>query len=399
MTVEDLLAFFGENPLIAFGALVALSFALFFLARVFIGRGLIYISRRTATKNDDIIVNSLRPFRVAWLVPLAAIYAFADLLPGLQRMIEGAALVMITWVVALTLTSLLNALNELYESSPNYTGLSIAGYLDIGKLLLVIIAVIISIAVITGQSPAVLLTGLGALTAVLLLVFRDTILSLVASIQISTLDLVKEGDWLEVPSYGADGVVINMSLHTIKIQNWDKTISVIPTYKITEVAYRNWRGMTEAGARRIKRSFSIDMASVRFCSAEMLEAYRRIPLLKDHLAAKEREISSGTSALGVPALAGRRLTNLGVFRAYVDAYLRELESIHQIGMTLLVRPLSPSPTGLPLEIYAFTRTTDWAEYEAIQADIFDHLIAIIGEFGLRIFQEPTGKDFARISDR
>lgn len=390
-----------ENPLMALVAAIGVSLLFFLIARGIIARGLYYLAGRTETRYDDIIVKNLHPFRAAWLAPLIAIYSLAYLVPEQQLLIEKGALFLILWVSLFTLNSLITAVNEIYENRPGFTGVSIQGYLDITKILVILVGIILSVSLVTEESPAALLTGLGALTAVLLLIFRDTILSLVASIQITTLDLVKEGDWIEVPSYGADGDVLNMTLHTLKIQNWDKTISVIPTHKMTEVPYKNWRGMTESGGRRIKRSISIDMASIKFCDEEMVARYEEIDLLKDYIARKREEIQEYNAAHGFNMenkLNGRQLTNVGTFRAYMNAYLRSNEEIHQKGMTFLVRQLASGPTGLPLEIYVFTKTTDWMEYEGIQADIFDHLLAAASYFDLRVFQEPTGIDFAALAN-
>jgi miniconductance mechanosensitive channel len=399
MTPSDILQWIEQNPLLGFVAILALSVVLFFIARSIVARGLIYVTNRTENKYDDIIVKNLHPFRVAWIVPLVVLYAFAYLLPEYRIILEKTILFLILWVLAITVNSVITAFNEIYESSPSYSGVSIQGYLDIAKILLILVGIILSISLITGESPTVLLTGLGALTAVLLLVFRDTILSLVASIQISTHDLVKEGDWLEVPSYDADGDVINMSLHTIKVQNWDKTISIIPTYKMVDVAYKNWRGMQESEGRRIKRSISIDMASIKYCDSEMIARFKKFDLLKGYLDAKLTEIAAYNKERGIDTsipLAGRQLTNVGTFRAYMEAYLRNQEAIHKEGMTFLVRQLAPGPTGLPLEIYVFTTTTDWVVYEGVQADIFDHLLAAASYFDLRVFQQPTGRDFAAL---
>jgi miniconductance mechanosensitive channel len=400
MSIAELQLWIEQKPWLAFGGAVVLSLVGFFIARSIIARGLIYLAGRTETKYDDIIVNNLRPFRVAWLAPLLVLYFFAYLLPDFQLVIEKATLFLILWVVAFTLSSLLNALNQIHESSPTFTGVSIQGYLDIIKILVILVGIILSVSLFTEESPVVLLSGLGALTAVLLLVFRDTILSLVASIQIAAHDLIKEGDWLEVPSYGADGDVINMSLHTVKIQNFDKTITVIPTHKIMEVAYRNWRGMQESGGRRIKRSIHVDLTTIKFCDQEMIERFRDIDLARGYLDSKLMEIeqySADRGGAGGNPLNGRRLTNVGVFQAYVAAYLHSCEEIHE-GMTFVVRQLAPGPTGLPLEIYAFTKTVVWPEYEAIQADIFDHLLAAAAYFDLRVFQQPTGQDFKEFAN-
>jgi miniconductance mechanosensitive channel len=399
MSITELQLWIEQNPLLAFGGVIVLSLVGFFIARSIIARGLIYLAGRTETKYDDIIVNNLRPFRVAWLAPLLVLYFFAYLLPDFQPIIEKATLFLILWVVAFTLSSLLNALNEIHESSPTFTGVSIQGYLDIMKILVILVGIILSVSLFTEESPVVLLSGLGALTAVLLLVFRDTILSLVASIQIAAHDLIKEGDWLEVPSYGADGDVINMSLHTIKIQNFDKTITVIPTHKVMEVAYRNWRGMQESGGRRIKRSIYIDLTTIKFCDQEMIERYRGIDLVRGYLDSKLMEIEQDNRGRDVNAenpLNGRQLTNVGVFHAYIGAYLHTCEEIQE-GMTFVVRQLAPGPTGLPLEIYVFTKTVVWPEYEGIQADIFDHLLAAASYFDLCVFQQPTGLDFKELA--
>jgi miniconductance mechanosensitive channel len=398
MDINLIQTWIQQNPLLALVVIVALSFLTFIIFRAVIGRGLISLANRTQNKIDDVLVNKLKPFRIAWLAPLIIIYLLADLEPSYQVWIEKGALFLILWISLLTLNALLDAINIVYESSTSYRGVSIQGYLDIVKLLIILAGIILSISLFSGQSPIALLTGLGALTAVLLLVFRDTILALVASIQINANDLVKEGDWIEVPSYEADGDVINMTLHTIKIQNWDKTISVIPTHKIMEVAYKNWRGMQESGGRRIKRAIHLDLASIRFCGEEMLARFMKVDILRAYLEQRLAEIEQERIQKGIEIdspLDSRQLTNLGTYRAYIEAYLHAHPEIHQEGMTFLIRQLAPGPTGVPLEIYVFTKTTEWIKYERIQADIFDHLLAAVPVFDLRVFQEPTGMDFAR----
>jgi miniconductance mechanosensitive channel len=264
------------------------------------------------------------------------------------------------------------------------------------------ITLILSVSLLSGQSPVVLLTGLGAITAVLLLVFQDTILSLVASIQINSMDLIKEGDWIEVPSFGADGDVLNISLHTIKVQNFDMTTTVIPTHKIMEVAYKNWRGMRDAGGRRIQRPIRVDMTSMRICDDTTLKELGKIDLIYDHLEKRIKEIKDyqveHADHYDSP-LDGPQITNTELFRVYIESYLRSRDDIHHSGLPFLIRSLEPTPTGLPIEIYVFTKTTKWEEYEAIQSDIFDHLLAAAGHFGLRVFQEPTGMDFAQFAQR
>ena len=400
MTTADLLGWSTLNPGLAVSGVIILSVALYFFVRSTIARGLIYVAGRTESKYDDMVVRNLQPFRVTWLAPLLVIYACSFLFPDYQALIQKISMFFVTWLVALTLISLLNAVNEIYESSKNFNGVSIQGYLDIAKILFVLSAVILSVAIITGESPWVLITGLGALTAVLLLIFQNTILSLVASIQIVANDLIKEGDWIEVPSFEADGDVVNISLHTIKIRNFDMTYTVIPTYKIVDVAYRNWRGMKESGGRRIQRSLSVDMVSIKFCDPELLDRLSKIDLVHDFLEEKIEAIESYKKdhiAHYDSPLDGPQITNIEVFRTYITSYLRNRSDIHQKGLPFLVRVLSPNPTGLPIELYIFAKTTQWEVYEAIQAEIFDHLLAAAPNFDLRVFQEPTGLDFSNFA--
>lgn len=263
------------------GAAVITSLVVFLIARYLIARGLVYLAKRTENKYDDIVVEELRPFRFAWIAPLLVIYYFADLLPDVAELVRQGVLFLILWLALITFVSLLNAVNAIYESGDFYRGQSIQGYLDLGKVILIVVGVILTVSLFTGESPLVLLSGLGALTAILLLIFRDTLLSFVASLQIQTNDLVKEGDWIEVPSYGADGEVMNIALYTVKVQNWDKTITMIPTYKLLDTPYKNWRGMQESGGRRVKRAIHVDLNSIssatrRWSSASGRSTWSRI---------------------------------------------------------------------------------------------------------------------------
>ena len=372
---------------VAGGALLA-----YVIARFFVARGLIYLTTRTRNQWDDILVKHLRPYRLAALAPLLIVYYFSYLWPDNEVILSKGSLFLVLWLSVLTVNSLLNAFNLIYESRTTYSGVAIQGYLDLVKILFIGIGIILSVSLFTDESPVLLLSGLGALTAVLLLVFQDTILSLVASVQIAANDLVKEGDWIEVPSFNADGDVTNMSLHNVKIQNFDKTFTVIPTHKLMEVSYKNWRGMSQTGGRRIKRSLYIDIQSIRFGDQEVLEHLKRIELLRDYIAQR----SWGTDGAGSDGLP--RSTNVGAFMAYIEAYLKNRPDVRK-DLTVMVRQLDPGPTGLPLEIYVFTNTTVWEQYEAIQASIFDHLLAVIPEFGLRVFQQPTGRDFTTLTTR
>jgi len=398
MDTSSLQAWVTANTALAAAAALGISLAAYLFARFVIARGLVRLAARTSSLNDDIFVKHLNPFRLAWLAPLLLIYTFAQFFPAHQTAAEKVSLILVLWIAALTLNSLLNAANDFYEKSKTYNGVSIQGYLDIAKILVVLVAIILSVTLITDESPWVLLTGLGALTAVLLLIFQGTLLSMVASIQIVTNDLIKEGDWIEVPSYDADGDVVNINLHTIKVRNFDMTYSIIPTARITEVPYKNWRGMQEAGARRIERSLYIDMNTIKFCDPALLERLGKIDLIHDYIEEKVGAIQAYQQAHADhydSPLDGPQITNVEVFRRYALRYLRSRPDIIQdCEMPFLVRTLAPTPSGLPLEIYVFAKTTEWLKYELIQAAIFDQLLAAAPNFDLRVFQQPTGVDFA-----
>ncbi|MBH2583721.1 mechanosensitive ion channel [Serratia marcescens] len=311
-----------------------------------------------------------------------------------QAVIVTAAQVWILAFTLLSLFSLLDTLLALLRQSPISNQLPLRGIFQGLKLVAAILIGIMIVSLLMGKSPLLLLSGLGAMTAVLMLVFKDPILGLVAGIQLSANDMLKIGDWLEMPKYGADGAVTDIGLTTVKVRNWDNTVTTIPTYALISDSFKNWRSMSESGGRRIKRSLNIDTGSVHFLSQEEQRRLQRNPLLHSYLNVKTQELSQHNQEIAVDLaspLNGRRLTNLGTLRAYLEAYLRAHPRIHQ-NMTLMVRQLAPTPEGLPLEIYAFTNTTLWAEYESIQADIFDHILAVIDEFGLRVHQTPTGND-------
>ncbi len=311
-----------------------------------------------------------------------------------QAVIVTAAQVWILAFTLLSLFSLLDTLLALLRQSPISNQLPLRGIFQGLKLVAAILIGIMIVSLLMGKSPLLLLSGLGAMTAVLMLVFKDPILGLVAGIQLSANDMLKIGDWLEMPKYGADGAVTDIGLTTVKVRNWDNTVTTIPTYALISDSFKNWRSMSESGGRRIKRSLNIDTGSVHFLSEEEQRRLQRNPLLHSYLNVKTQELSQHNQEIAVDLaspLNGRRLTNLGTLRAYLEAYLRAHPRIHQ-NMTLMVRQLAPTPEGLPLEIYAFTNTTVWAEYESIQADIFDHILAVIDEFGLRVHQTPPGND-------
>ena len=336
--------------------------------------------------------------RLSRIAPAIVIHRGILAVPHVPTEIEtvvrnvAAAFMIVTVVMAIA--AALDIVNTVYARRPEARLRPIKGYLQVVKIALYAIAAILVIAALIEQSPLLLLSGLGAMAAVLMLVFKDTILSLVASVQLNSNDMLRVGDWIEMPQLNADGDVIDIALHTVKVQNWDKTITTIPTWRLINESYKNWRGMQESGGRRIKRSLLIDQTSVRFLEPEERERLRRFALIDDYLQRKQEELEAWNAELiaaGRDPVNARRVTNIGTFRAYVMSYLKAHPRINQ-QMTQLVRQLQPTGEGLPLEIYCFTNTVAWAEYEAIQADIFDHLIAILPEFGLRLYQQPSGLD-------
>lgn len=337
--------------------------------------------------------------RLANVIPLLIVSKGITLVPnlpeGVRIVVQNLAEAGIVLSIAFAISGALNYVNELYARRPEAKSRPIKGYLQVLKIVVFAGAAILAIAVLMDESPLLLLSGLGAMAAVLMLVFKDTILSLVASVQLSSNDMLRVGDWIEMPQLNADGDVIDIALHTVKVQNWDKTITTIPTHRLISESYRNWRGMKDAGGRRIKRSMFLDQNAIRFLSDDELARVRRFRLLDDYLARKDEELrdwNAKSLAENCDRVNARRITNIGTFRAYVIAYIKAHPHIRD-DMTMLVRQLPPSPQGLPLEIYCFTSTTVWSDYEAIQSDIFDHLLAILPEFGLRIYQEPSGLDF------
>lgn len=346
--------------------------------------------------------NKLQDFgvikRLSNIVPALVLSIGVTTVPGLPEaavtVVQNVCGGFIVLTIALALGAVLDIVNLIYQRRPDSRLHPIKGYLQVVKIVVYAIATILIIATLIDRSPLILLSGLGAMAAVLMLIFQDTLLSLVASVQITSNDLIRVGDWVEMPQLNADGDVIDIALHTVKIQNWDKTITSIPTKRFISDSFKNWRGMQESGGRRIKRSLYLDQQSVHFLDADERKRLYRFSLLEDYLVNKRKEIDEWNAKLaerGQDPVNTRRVTNLGTFRAYVERYLRAHPGVHQ-QMTLIVRQLSPTADGLPLEIYCFTNTVAWTQYEAIQSDIFDHLLAILPEFGLRVFQHPSGAD-------
>ncbi len=406
---------FGTNDTIASTLIIVAIIIVAFIANYITKRVIIsvltQIIKKTKTEYDDIFLEKKVFNLLSHIVPAVIIYyaiplafnmnpqatspADISLYQSIINHTQSAMYVYMIIVVLLVFNSFINALHEIYLKQPVSKNLTIKGYLQVIKIIIVGIGIILMLAALLGKKPGALFAGLGALAAVLMLIFKDTILGFVAGIQLSAYNMLKPGDWISMPSRNTDGTVLDISLNTVKVQNWNKTISTIPTYALVSESFSNWRGMSESGGRRIKRAVTLDMQSVGFLTKEMTEKLKKVRLLKDYLEEKEKKIKEHNKKYAPDdssLINGRHLTNLGTFRKYVEAYLRENPNIN-MNLTFLVRQLPPSEKGIPIEIYVFSKDQRWTYYEGIQADIFDHLLAIIPEFGLRVFQNPTGNDF------
>lgn len=386
------------GTLVACVALLLAAWLANFIVKRIIVRLLLRVAQGLPLGSDTSVQNSTIVRRLANICPALVLIIGIRFIPGLPPsvalVVTNVCSAFIILTLALAVGHLLDLGLIIYNRRPDAHLRPIKGYLQVVKIVIYVITAILIVAALIDRSPLILLSGLGAMAAVLMLVFQDTLLSLVASVQISSSDIVRVGDWIEMPQLNADGDVIDIALHTVQVQNWDKTITTFPTKRLITDPFKNWRGMQESGGRRIKRSLLLDQQSVRFLSEEKRDHLAQFHLLEDYLHAKLNEIEGWNSQLGdinKTALNMRRLTNIGTFRAYVDRYLRNHPGINQ-DMTLMVRQLAPTADGLPLELYCFTRSVAWADYEAVQADIFDHLLAILPEFGLRVFQSPSGQD-------
>ncbi len=383
------------QTLLACAALVFAAWLSNWIVKRILVRGLYSLLRhaRDAQLQDFGVIK-----RLSNIVPALVLSIGINAVPGLPEaavtVVKNVCGGFIVLTIALALAAVLDIVNLLYQRRSDAHLHPIKGYLQVVKIVIYAIATILIIATLIDRSPLILLSGLGAMAAVLMLIFQDTLLSLVASVQITSNDLIRVGDWVEMPQLNADGDVIDIALHTVKIQNWDKTITSIPTKRFITDSFKNWRGMQESGGRRIKRAIYLDQQSVHFLDAEERKHLYRFNLLEEYLTEKRKEIDAWNEKLaerGQEPVNTRRVTNIGTFRAYVERYLRSHPGIHQ-NMTLIVRQQALTADGLPLEIYCFTNTVAWVQYEAIQSDIFDHLLAILPEFGLRVFQHPSGAD-------
>ena len=392
--IDSIYIFIKNNPFVKYLIAIIFAYILFLITKKVVLKTISKIFEKTSTTLDDVLINKNVFSKLPYLIPLVFLYSLRDLLP-IFKIIDRLFLSLIAVIILISLNALINAVNDVYEKTRFHEKLNIKSYIQLTKLFINVVGIIIITAIIAGKSPVYFLSGLGALTAVLILVFKDTILSLVSSVQITSNNLFKVGDWIEAPQFGADGNVIDIALHSVKVQNWDKTISVIPTNKLINSSFKNWKGMSDSGGRRIKRSIKINMKSIKFCSNEMIEKYKSIELIRNYINTKVENISVHNSEKNIDQndlLNGRSLTNVGTFRAYIELYLKNHSKIHK-EMTFLIRQLAPQSDGLPIEIYVFSSDTNWVSYESIQSDIFDHLLAILPEFELEIFQNISG-DFS-----
>ena len=393
--------------LIVIGGTVVAAGLVLLIARLIIVTIIRKVVSRTRTKWDDFLVERRLFTRIAHLGPAIVVYLAAqlysppffeglfDLEIAVQRLAVGYMIV----IGVLVCSAVLNAVSDIYGTLEVSRKNPINGFVQGAKLVVWLIGGVFLAAELTGKDPWGLVAGIGAVTAVVMLVFKDSILGLVASIQIFVNNLVHIGDWIEMPRYGVDGDVVDITLTTVKVKNFDNTFTTIPTYSIISESFKNWRGMQESGGRRIKRAVHIDMNSIRFCDADMLQRFEKFAFLSDYIQTKQQELADYNQQQDFDTsvtINGRRLTNIGTFRAYLKAYLNHHAKIHK-HMTFLIRQLPPSDKGLPIEVYVFCKDIRWVIYEETQGDIFDHILAVVPEFDLRMYQNPTGNDFQRLA--
>jgi miniconductance mechanosensitive channel len=397
--IKDLQSWLGEtttyDSFVGILAVLLLAGLLYVLLRLCVSIGCRRLVKRTSVGWDNALYEAGVLQRLALIIPVLVFWQGLNLIPNLSesvlsllsRLTSAAGIVVGVGIVS----SVLVAVGLIYRENAGVNRYSIKSYLQVARMAAIAVGLILIVAVLMDRSPMVFLGGLGAMTAVLVLAFKDTLMGFVASVQIAGNDMVRVGDWIEMPSAGADGDVLDIALHTMKVQNWDMTITTIPTYMLIQESFRNWRGMSDSGGRRIKRSLWFDVNTIRFLTEEEIEGFASYALLRSYVEGKLPELARYNNQPGLdPEIKAdtRRLTNIGTLRAYIESYLKQHAMIHN-DMTLLVRQLQPTSEGLPIEIYCFTNTTKWNEYESIQADIFDHILALIPEFGLRIYQQES----------
>ena len=382
-------------------AIIAISIIADWVAKRIILQTIKQIVRKSKVTWDDVIFERKVFNRLSHLAPAIVVYYLIEVAfpeaSGWVNFVQKLTYMYMVFIGILILDSFVTALHEIYKRNPISKDRPIKGYVQVLQIVIYFFGVITILAVLLGKSPGALLAGLGALAAVLMLVFRDSILGLVAGIQLSLNKMVKIGDWITMPSHNADGNVTEITLNTVKVQNFDKTITTIPTYALVSESFSNWRGMLESGGRRIKRSLYIDIRSIKFCSKELLDNLQRVHRLTDYIEKRRKEVEEYNKSQGVDQSImanGRRMTNIGVFRKYIEEYLKHHPMINK-DMTFLIRQLQTTEKGVPIEIYVFSKEKEWVKFESIQADIFDHLLAAINEFELSLYQNPSGNDISK----
>ena len=408
--VEALLAnedFIAHQYWWMLGALIAsvLLFAIiWWLTKEIVLSFVIRLAKKTKTNFDDLLVENKFFNAISHLIPLMFLdYFFSIIFLAFPQMLDFSVRiteVLIVFVVLVSLKRFMRTIGGFLAEKSTFSGKPIGAYVQTVNIVLTILLGVVMVSLLTKQSPTFFLTSLGAMTAIILLVFKDSILGFVGSIQIATNDMVRIGDWVSMEKYGADGDVIQINLTTVKVQNWDKTITTIPTYAFVSDSFKNWRGMSESGGRRIKRSISIQIDTIRFASPELLERLANVKMLRSFIAQREEEIDNYNqeNKLDQSQINARRQTNVGLFRRYLEYYIKHHERIHQ-EMTIMVRQLQSSEKGLPIEVYCFTNTIAWGEYEEIMSDIFDHIFAVVNEFDLAIHEEPTNAAIQKLVNR
>lgn len=410
LTISQLLADMGatNNPndasysVILLGISLLLAFTSYFLVKRIVVKGVHLVTQRSKVTWDDTFVHHKVFAKLALLTPILVLIIllplFAAPYPFLTELFSRLLNATLAILILRATNAVLNAVNEMADGNALSQRLPITSFIQLVKLFLFFVTLIITIAILSDESPIYLLSGLGVATGFIMLIFKDTILGFVAGIQLATNRMVSKGDWIQMDKYGADGAVEEVTLTTVKVRNWDKTITMIPAYALVSDAFKNWRGMSESGGRRIKRSVYIDAQTIHFLTPDEQDRLARINCLKDYLTEKHTEINAYNTKINNADMPvnSRNLTNIGTFRAYLLHYLRNHEKVRK-DMTLLVRQLAPTTTGVPIELYIFTDETRWAFYEDIQADIFDHIFAILPEFGLELFQQPSGTNLNKLT--
>jgi miniconductance mechanosensitive channel len=384
---------------------IAIALVIFYIAKFIIVRWVHRLAAKSTSNWDDIFVERKVFKRLAYLIPAFIILQGSPYVIPDYPVTLSVVLILIKAYIAtvsvIVLRTVLDAANDIYTSYEISKTRPIKGFIQVGKVFLYVIYVIVLITILFLRSKGFgWIAGLGAFSAVLLLVFKDPILGFAGGIQLTMNDMLRIGDWIEMPKYNADGVVLDIGITTVKVQNWDKTITTIPTYFFVSDSYKNWRGMQESGARRIRRHILIDLNSIRFCTTEMLERYARYEYVADYVTQTQEDLNVYNLERRVDPgvmINGHRQTNIGVFRAYLTSYLKNNPNLHQ-DLSLMVRQLQPTETGLPLEVYAFSKEQEWENFESVQSDIFDHILAGISFFDLKLFQSPSGIDFQSLAN-